>query len=292
MSALPRIRCAGAPRDLGLDQGRALAAVIGAREAGRIVRHAREVACDLGRFFPHHEERTQGISLGARVSEAALVDWLAAQLAGEGGIAVAAGGLLARTLTAPPATLVLRESAPDNDYASLEIVWAGSAAAWIGVNEHGLAATAVAAPATPDSLDGCAAPALLLVQDVLQRFDVVEKAVEWLLRRPAGGCASVLVADGAGRSAEVQIAGRSRRVLDAPLLAAGAPAARARLEKAAVNEPRLDAASLARLVAEASSPPRLVALADPAVRRIGIASHAGAIEWSGVGTVVGQLPKA
>jgi hypothetical protein len=281
VSGVALVRCAGAPRDLGLDQGAGAAKAV--RAAGRAARRdalARRVARDLERFFPHHAERTQGISLGARAPEAALAAELAALLGGDAGLAAVAGGLVARSVGGTSAALVLRASAPDNDYRSLELAPAASAAAWIGVNEHGLAATATALPAGEPSLEGCAAPAQLLVQDVLQRFDTAEKAADWALRRPAGGHASLLVADAAGAAAAVEIDGRSRRVLgaEAPLVALGAAAPVAALEKALAEARALDAEALARLLAEASAP-ALVAVADPVGRRLGLAQGAASLEW-------------
>jgi hypothetical protein len=300
VSALLRVCCAGAPRDLGLDEGEAARIRI---RAGLLERpfgalrellpgsRARRALRDLERFFPHHAERLQGLSLGARVPEAALVPGLAALLAGDAGLAAAVsreraprGALVARSLVGPPAGVVLRESRPDNDYRSLELAPAGSPAAWIGVNEHGLAASATALPADGALLEGCAAPAQLLVQDVLQRFDAVDKAVEWALRRPAGGHASLLLADAAGGLAAVEIEGRRRRVLGAgePLLVGfAAPVRVAALEKALAELPRLDADVLARLLREsegAQAP--LVAVADPVGRRLGIAGVApDALVW-------------
>ena len=295
MTAFPLVRCAGAPRDLGLDQGAAARVAIRAALRGQLARNpllawragaaARRAWRDLGRFFPHHAERMQGISLGARVPEAALVRELAALLTGDAGLAIALasegapGALLARSTLRH--ACVLRASAPDNDYRSLELAPAVSAAAWIGVNEHGLAATATALPAAAASLAGCAAPAQLLVQDVLQRFDSVEKAVDWALRRPAGGHASLLLADASGRVGAVEIEGRTRRLLGAGESAlvglAPAPAAAA-LGKALAERRALGADALANAVAEAAGAP-LVALADPAGRRLGLA-HAGApLEW-------------
>ena len=282
MSALAFVRCAGAPRDLGLDQGAAASAAI---RAAVSVRRTGGVAPrtwrDLARFFPHHAERMQGISLGARVPEAALAAELAALLAGDAGLAVAAGGVLARSLAAAPASLVLRASAPDNDYRSLELAPAASPAAWIGVNEHGLAATATALPAVKASLSGCAAPAQLLVQDVLQRFDGVDKAVDWALRRPAGGHASLLLADASGRTGAVEVDGRTRRILgvgEGALVGLGPAEAVAALEKALAETSGLGAAALARLVAEGARA-RLVVVADPAGRRLGIARPGVALEW-------------
>lgn len=283
MSALAFVRCAGAPRDLGLDQGRAArdairAAVEGARPGALAARAAR----DLERFFPHHAERAQGLSLGAGVSQRALTASLEALLGGDGGCALAlasertgGGALLGRSLAGP---LLLRASAPDNDYRSLELAPAASPAAWLGVNEHGLAATAVARPASAAQLDGCAAPAQLLVQDVLQRFDAVEKAVDWALRRPAGGCASLLLADATGRVAAVAIEGRARRLIGAGETAlATAPA----LDKSLAAARLHDVDAVARLLAENAG--GLVAVADPAGRRLGVASAGGALAWHALG---------
>jgi len=282
MNALALVRCAGAPRDLGLDQGAAGRGAIQAALRGRGAgQDARRIARDLERFFPHHAERMQGISLGARVPEAALAAELAALLAGDAGLAVAAGGLVGRSIAAAPPALVLRASAPDNDYRSLELAPAGSPAAWIGVNEHGLAATATALPAAEASLAGCAAPAQLLVQDVLQRFDSVEKAADWALRRPAGGHASLLLADASGRVGAVEIDGRTRRILGAgegALVGLGPAPVLAALEKALAEAGALEAAALARLLAEPGRAP-LVAVADPAGRRLGIAPPGAVLEW-------------
>lgn len=283
MSALALVRCAGAPRDLGLDQGVAVRAVIrgapGAHPASGVAERGWR---DLGRFFPHHAERLQGISLGARVPEAALAAELVALLGGDAGLAVAAGGLVARSIAAAPASLVLRASAPDNDYRSLELAPAASPAAWIGVNEHGLAATATALPAEEASFAGCAAPAQLLVQDVLQRFDSVEKAADWALRRPAGGHLSLLLADATGRVGAVEIDGPTRRspaAGEGALVGLGPAEAVAALEKALAETRGLDAAALARLLGEAAAYTSLVVVADPVGRRLGIARIGGALDW-------------
>jgi hypothetical protein len=291
------VRCAGAPRDLGLDQGEAARAAIRAASPTGLADRlrallsggpARRAARDLERFFPHHAERMKGLSLGARVPANVLLERLGALVAGDGGLAAAVssarapGALVARSLVGAADALVIRESAPDNDYRSLELASAGSPAAWIGVNEHGLAATATALPAPDASLVGCAAPAQLLVQDVLQRFDTAEKAADWALRRPAGGCASLLLADASGRTARVSIEGRKRRVLgagEAFLTGFGPAAAVAALEKAGVEAGSFAPDSLARLLGEASARPALVAVADPARRRLGVARGVEPLEW-------------
>jgi hypothetical protein len=295
VSALAQVRCAGAPRDLGLDQGAA------ARDAIRAVlwsaalrewlpgSRSRRAWRDLASYFPHHAERMQGLALGARVPEHALAARLGELLEGDLGLAAAvsgeraAGALVARSFGPGPAgDLLVRHSAPDNGHRSLELAPAWSAAAAIGVNEHGLAATATALPPADALLSGCAAPALLLVQDVLQRFDAVDKAVEWALRRPAGGRASLLLADATGYVAAVGIEGRARRMLGEgePFLAGLAPAsAAAALAKGAAESRALDAAALARLLAEAQGEPALVAIADPAGRRLAVAREGTALAW-------------
>jgi hypothetical protein len=292
VSALPFVRCAGAPRDLGLDQGRsAQDAIRAALRDGRRDRSAPRAARDLERFFPHHAERMQGLSLGAGVPARALAARLAEWLAGDGGLAAvlstarAGGALLGRSIHAAADALVLRASAPDNDYRTLELAPAWSAAAWIGVNEHGLAATATALPAAAAQLGGCAAPAQLLVQDVLQRFDSVDKAVDWALRRPAGGTASLLLADASGSTAAVAIEGRERRLIgtgEGTLVGLGPLAARAALEKALAESARLDADALARLLDAAAAHAPLVAVADPLGRRLGVSRGGAALEWHGV----------
>ncbi len=297
------VRCAGAPRDLGLDQGHAARDAIRSRLRERFRGRQSWPALrellpgsrsgrawrDLESYFPHHAERMLGLSLGARVPARLLVAELAALLAGDAGLAAAVSGerasgpLVGRSYAAHGgADLVLRHSTPDNDYRTLELAPAWSVASTIGVNEHGLAASATALPASDSLLAGCAAPAALLVQDVLQRFDAVDKAVEWALRRPAGGHATLLLADAAGRTALVSIEGRKRRLLgdgDAFLIGLAAPAAVAALEKGAAEARRFEASSLAQLLGEASVRPALVALADPAGRRLGVARGEATLVW-------------
>jgi hypothetical protein len=308
VSAPRAIHCTGAPRDLGLDQGEALGAHVrgslraSARGAAllaqlrewlpgsRAARAWRDVQC----YFPHHAERMLGLSVGARVPTRALVAKLADLVAGDGGLCAAVSAaragqaLLARSFGPglDAGALAVRHSAPDNDYRTVELAAVWSVAAAIGVNQHGLAATATALPAEDPLLRGCAAPAALLVQDVLQRFDTVEKAVEWAMRRPAGGRASLLLADASGRVAGVGIEGRKRTAIAEGgdvLIGFGATAARAALEKGLAEARTLDAAALARVLGEPCAQPRLVAVADPAGRRLGVARADAALEWSEVG---------
>ena len=229
MSGFPRVACRGAPRDLGLGQGRACGEQIRrvvAREAGgafarfaaaiRPPAAARACERDTYRFFPHMAERSAGLARGARVSPLALAA-LSAQSERAPADALrivktARGPCIARAVPSE-ALALLRESAPDTDYRSLELVEMTRIAPWLGVNEHGLAVGAVLLGAPGDE---CAAPAALLAQDCLQRFDRVEKALEWLERRPAGGRALFALADAAGTVAAFEVEGPSRKRVDAP----------------------------------------------------------------------------
>lgn len=236
MSQLSRGVCRGAPRDLGLDQGtawrpeirRALAATRGRglarlRLAVAPSAEVRAVARDTARFFPHLAERTAGLARGAGVSPLALAafsaqpeprldDALRIVATGHGpGVARA---ILTSALT------VLRESAPDADYRSLELVDAARVAPWVGANERGLAVGAVALGHAPGESGACAAPAALFAQDCLQRFDSVANALDWIERRPAGGHAVIALADAGGAAAMIEVAGAERRrlaITEAPL---------------------------------------------------------------------------
>jgi hypothetical protein len=287
--------CRGAPRDLGLDQGAAarqrLRAELGAagllaaigqrlRRDAETVRAARD-AC---RFFPHMAERLAGLALGAGVPRAALVarQVRAARVPPAGWLVAGApertgdGSLLGRALTgglAAPSAWMVRRSEPDNDYHSVEVAAAWAVPALAGVNEHGLAAAATHSAASPAAFTACAAPAELLVQDCLQRFDTVEKAVEWCVRRPAGGRARILLADASGSLAAVAVEGAARRVL-APeggvLLGLAAEPAVAALGKAAAARAQLDAAALGGLLAAAAGHRAVRLLLDPPRRRLGL----------------------
>jgi hypothetical protein len=285
--------CAGAPRDLGFDQGAAWGAWLRARAADARPGDP-SVDRDLWRHFPHLAERSAGLARGARVGRQTLVASLERELAGvdaasAGGLAlgidpVRSGGaaLLVRGFEAGAARdLCLRRSRPDHGFVSLEATHPWLVASLAGVNEAGLAATAASlACAEPGP---CAAPALLLVQDCLARFDSTEKAVEWCLRRPAGGRVSLLFADARGAQLGVLVDGARRRVL-APedgLLAPADPGPQAvALLKACREAPVLDGVALSRIRSDAAD--GLVWL-DPASRRLGrLAGPAAAAEADGV----------
>jgi hypothetical protein len=218
-----RVACRGAPRDLGLDQGRAcapeIARCVSARAGGALTRLAaairppsapRRALRDTYRFFPHMAERSAGLARGAGVSPLALAALGALPERAPADALRVAQGLrgpcVARALP-PEALVVLRESAPDSDYRSLELIALAQIAPFVGVNEHGLAVGTVLLGAGGE----CAAPASLLAQDCLQRFDRVEKALEWLERRPAGGRAHFALADATGAAALFEIEGTARR---------------------------------------------------------------------------------
>lgn len=269
-SASGVVASGGAPRDLGHDQGSALRAAVRAAVArlpfparlglqhGAAARSAR----DAVRHFPHMSERLAGMARAAGVPRGALAELLARELGTAGAAAgaealalaperTASGALVARSL---PAGWVLRRSAPEHDWRSVEVALPWLVPALAGVNERGLAAAALVFPAAPHSRDACAAPALLLVQDCLQRCDSVQKAIEWCQRRPAGGSAALLLADAGGDLAEVAVDGAGRRVRRARdgALGCAADATRsAELEKACAAGGPLAPATLAALVGAA-----------------------------------------
>ena len=58
-----------------------------------------------------------------------------------------------------------------------------------------------------------AAPAALLAQDCLRRFDGLDAAIDWLLVRPGGGSSLLMLADLSGEIAGVAVDGDLRRLL-------------------------------------------------------------------------------
>jgi hypothetical protein len=284
MSSDQALLCRGAPRDLGLDQGLHFREVIRA-EVGRRARAGRRgralfplfgrepevarTARDTTRFFPHLAERTEGLARGARVSPAALAALLASELheRWETLIGVRPGGsgagVLIALATDREAPLFLRISQPEGGYRSLEVAVPWRAPALAGVNEHGLAVAASGVASSATSLSGCAASAVLLVQDCLQNFDSVDKAIEWCERRPAGGSASILLAGSDGALARVDLEGELRRVhrdIDGIPMGTGEPTRVASVEKACREGGPLDAESLHRILA---TPTGRVAVLDP-----------------------------
>jgi len=282
--------CAGVPRDLGVAQGRAQAAAIRAR-VGRPCRWRRAPRAlarldrDLWRHHPQVAERLEGLALGARVPRRALLEALAGEAgmgagAPQGGIALAlAGGpdggpLVAKLVGCGQTGLVLRRSRPEAGIAALEATLAWLPSALAGVNEAGLAVAVSAAVAPPDPGEPCGVPALVLVQDCLQRFSSAEAALDWCLKRPAGGATVILAADAQGRVLGAALAAGRRRALapeDGVLVGSGPEPERAALAKACREAPARDPSALAAALA-AASPGAIALCLDPTRRRLTLAT--------------------
>ena len=257
------IQCEGAPRDLGLDQGRACADALRLRfraqpwrkrlwlQAGLAGTERARMLRDLKRHFPHQWESLAGMAVGARVPTGWLAQELARELAGgEATLPVAVAIDHGRTLLARGfgGQWVARHSRPEGLFASVEVTRPCLTAALAGVNERGLA---VAAVGTRGATERCAAPASLLAQDCLERFEATPAALEWCLGRPGGGRATVWLADARGELAGVEFAGAERRVLrpSEGLWISGAGALREEeLAKLLREAAPLDAPALARRI--------------------------------------------
>jgi hypothetical protein len=255
------IECAGTPRDLGLDQGRACADALRMRfeaqpwwerlwlQAGLAGADRGRMLRDLKRHFPHQWESLAGMAVGARVPTGWLAQELDRELAGSEAalpvtVAIDHGRvLLARGLGGE---WVARRSRPEGLFASVEVTRPHLTAALAGVNERGLA---VAAVGTRDATERCAAPASLLAQDCLERFEATPAALEWCLGRPGGGRATVWLADARGELAGVEFAGGERRVLrpsEGLLVSSTGAARKEELAKALREAAPLDAPALVR----------------------------------------------
>jgi hypothetical protein len=292
--------CRGAPRDLGHDQGVELRDAIRAHLAASGVRRGIRrpgggsvgMARDTARFFPHMAERLAGLARAAGVPVEALLGRPDRPDPAELAVLLAAApertGAGPLVLVAPAGVedLWLRRSEPDNDYASLEIALSWRVPALGGVNERGLA-VAGAWEEGARAEGRCAAPASLLVQDCLQRFDVVDKAVEWCVRRPAGGRFALLLADASGDVARVLVEGDARRVeraADAGVLLSAPAAKRGAIEKACAAESALDARGGVAALRRAGVVGATRFVLDPAGPRLGVRA-ADAIQpaWETVG---------
>ncbi len=238
------VDCKGAPRDLGLDEAGAHREAVrtelrrAAQETAALPAALRRqfsskaVARAVTRHFPHLAERTEGLTKGVGLARREIwplfVREMGFQIGCQGstaGVGLAlgaertgAGPVLAKTLDLPPGrehALLLRRSAPDNDFRSLELSLAGFPSALAGVNEQGLAvmvcSSEAESAADPSSIP---APPMLLVQDCLQRFSCVANALEWCMGRPVGGSGTLLLADAAGALAGVDIQGEQRTALE------------------------------------------------------------------------------
>ena len=145
--------------------------------------------------------------------------------------------VLARALD-PRMGWIVRESRPEVGFSSVEVAAPWLAGAVGGVNEAGLSALNAAPSARPSVSGVRAAPAWLLVQECLQRFDSLHASIEWCLRRPSGGTFSLLLADASGEVAVVDLAGGQSKLVHrgpAGVVAGGEPRVAAALRE------RLDA---------------------------------------------------
>jgi len=229
------VRCSGAPRDLGLDQGRVCRDEIRAdarahgweaatglsarlRALRRDDSRARaSLARDLTRHFPHLAERTLGVAAGAGIASAALFDALLRELDGQADDALhceggAAGAALELRIASPwPLTgFVVRACTPDGGYPNLSFARPAHVGGLAGVNDRGLAGVAVPL-AGPAPGERCAAPGVLLLDQCIERLDSVEKALDWCEHRPGGGHALLSFRDAAGASSAIEIDGEKRQ---------------------------------------------------------------------------------
>ncbi|MCP5058349.1 MAG: hypothetical protein GY937_16725 [bacterium] len=300
MSRPPAVSCQGAPRDLGHDQGAFARHAIGTARRklprpsfiDRLLPDPQEpeicLGRDMRRYFPHLFERTIGMARGSGASERVLWSLLARHAETESGATIAAVGApacLVRAIAHPPTDLIVRRSEPgEGDFRSIELALPGIVPALVGVNEHGLAVSASWGSAARH-LEGrrtSAAPALLLAQDCLQRFDALEAALEWCGRRPAAGPATLVLADAKGASAAIHVLGDERHVLfpnDGLLVAPfGGDRAR-RIEKAAAAQPQRDAASLHKILDEANEPSLTRVTIEAGTPSLGLRYSDGGTEW-------------
>lgn len=234
------IRCEGGPRALGLDQGRVCAsairvwlesrglparppvfsalrrltsgATLGAGAGREVVRH-----------YPHLVERMSGVARAARVPLASLMEDVVASAYGGGehpltapAVALAAPGAggavaIARAFDSDLPWIV-RASRPEIGFSSVEVALPWHAGGVAGVNQAGIAAVAASPGAAPIERGVCGAPAWLLVQECLQRFDSLETSLEWCLRRPVAGSFSLLLGDASGEVAVVEVSAGSREL--------------------------------------------------------------------------------
>lgn len=284
--------CEGAPRDLGLDQGRACRDALRAQctdtswrrlESLRLSERGRDrrVLRDVRRHFPQQAEQLEGLARGAGVSvrRLARASWNALASTSRGSsLALACGGasLLARSL---PPDARARRTRPEGRYRSVELTLPALTHPILGVNEAGLA---VACHAGPARIAACAAPAALLARDCLERFSAVESALRWCLERPAAPRAALLLVDAGGAAAALEIADRVRDVRrpSGGVLASGAsPVSMAALSERFADAALEPAAAAQVLAASFDPPPPPFAFADPVGRRIWIpGAEAGWLE--------------
>lgn len=242
------IECAGHPRDMGIAQGAGARAAIRSEieraglslERSRIPTlrafthgplRGRGAGREFFRHFSHLSERLDGLAFGAGVPLDSVLDLHLRVRAGglEGGLLARRASIRARTVSGHGAlknvllerslpraiegesSWILRESRPSVGFRSIEVVLPSLVSAVAGVNEGGLAVLAGPLLWGASGRDGWP-PALLLVQECLQRFKDVEGALDWCRKRPVEGEQSFVLADAEGAVATVIASGRERRV--------------------------------------------------------------------------------
>lgn len=234
---MQRVSFEGAPRDLGLDQGRACREAIRADAralgwqfpVGWLARFRKRqgvdpdpaLGRDLARHFPHLDERLSGLAAGAGLPREALLVLLEEELRGD--VVVQSAGVtrgpagepivaLRLRMPLPPTGLLARTCRPDGGYPHVSLARPALVAALAGVNEKGLAAAAEVfdPPARGRSGNRCGTPSLLLLDHCIERLDTVEKALEWCERRPGAGHARFVFADAEGSVGALDLDARSR----------------------------------------------------------------------------------
>jgi len=267
------ISCEGAPRDQGLTQGalfrneirdwvarlggdahRSFLSALRPLTSGPVL--GTGVGREVLRHHPHMAERTDGIARGARLPLSSLMELLIpgrnqAPISGPAAsdavahaalLSGADGGTLLRELpahAAPGCRFLLRHSVPEVGFRSVEVTLPWQASCVAGVNERGLAIAIVPEPECTPSYS-FAPPAILLVQDCLQRFADLDSALEWCAERPSAPGVSIAISDASGECAAAVLTADGCRVRrsapdQATLVCGGSSDSRAEIAK------RLDA---------------------------------------------------
>ncbi len=282
---IAEIDCEGAPRDLGFDQGvqcrAALAAAYRRRSLSQRVRlrlppesnACRMARLEIRRFYPQQAEMLEALSHASGVPLAWLIEMLAGDrrpAAPAAALALAAAsahtdceGLLARAL---PVAAIVRRSRPESGFRSIECTQPWRVAALAGVNEAGLAVACVSNPVARAAAHS-AAPAALLAQDCLRRFESLDAAIDWLLVRPGGGSSLLMLADLSGEIAGVAVDGDQRRLLrpaDGLMIHTGGHARQVEIEKGLREASPLMGCDLGRFFGVP------LVVTEPGRRRIGL----------------------
>jgi hypothetical protein len=269
--------CEGAPRDLGADQGRACREALRGRCTaarrwrailGRVAPGTRDAVRELRRHFPHQAEQLVGLARAAGLPVWSVFEMAWADLrepARAIGVETGAGPRLAAAL---PEDGLVRRMQPEGRFASLDLTRPALATALLGVNAAGLAVAHAGAGASSGP------PAAALVRDCLERFEKVDPALDWCMKRPAGSGVTILLADAAGELAGVELAPIRRvlRPIDGLLVPRGAGPAASTLAKARSEGRR----AFDRALAEVLSP--VFGGVDPVERRLRLAGPGYVLE--------------